>query len=82
MAKQRMHDDQERDVALGWHIVHTYVKTRNDKRLPALKDLLRLVRPPQPVTYEQQLTLMQMISARYGAPIRRVRLIHKDAAHG
>lgn len=54
------------------------MRTDPAKKLPELETLLAKQPAERKQTAAQQRTVMQMISARYGVPLRRVRLIRKD----
>jgi hypothetical protein len=69
-ARLRAQDDHRRQITLAWHIVHVYVKTKANKRLPGLKELLRAADPPAPQTAPQMFAALQVLSQQYGIPIR------------
>jgi hypothetical protein len=55
-------------VSLAWHGVYIYFKAKEKKRMPSLDEF----RPkPRVLTHDQQRTMLEMIAARYGLPIRR-----------
>jgi hypothetical protein len=74
IAKQQRVDAFNRDVALAWRTAN-YSRA---KRLPALRDELHAVTVQTP---DESLTMLQAISARYGLPLKRVRLIRRDTIH-
>lgn len=71
VGKQRLEDEQDRDIAQAWHIVHLYVKTKNDKRLPALSSVLPQRQPPRPQTVGEKKHVLRILSEQYGLKMRK-----------
>lgn len=63
-------------MRLAWHMA----ALQRQERLPELKTLC-IVRPRRQTPDEQRLVL-ETLSARFGIPLQRVRLIPRDVAHG
>lgn len=75
VAKRRLYDDRARDVALAWRMANY---SRADK-LPELRSILaELEAHAFKQTVAQQRQVMLGLSARYGIPIKRVRLIRRE----
>jgi hypothetical protein len=72
-ARLQREDEHDRDVVLAYHIVHIYVKTQNDKRMPTLSTLLHGARRSSGrQSIAAQRSALQMLSQKYGIPLRQV----------
>lgn len=61
-------------MVLAWHMA---ALQRTDK-MPELKTLLARQQTGGRQTPAQQRTMMDMMSARYGVPLKRIRLLRKE----
>ncbi len=61
------------------HAWHVALFSRQEK-LPSLDRVLTSMHGKRPQTVQQQRTVMDMLSAKLGVPVKRARFIRKDAA--
>jgi hypothetical protein len=72
-ARLRAEDDDRRNVTLAWQIVRIYVRTKSQKRLPSLRELITdTARPAGAQSPTQMLGALEMLSQQHGIPIREV----------
>jgi hypothetical protein len=74
-ARLRAEDDDRRSVTLAWHTVRIYIKTKANKRLPSLQELLRQTERPVKQTPRQMFVALSAVSQKYGIPLRE-RQVH------
>ena len=71
IAKRIREHAQDRDTALAWQIVAIYAKARHDKKVPTLKSMLAMNRPPPRQNLKQQRTMLDVLSDAYKIPLRK-----------
>lgn len=71
-ARERARDDYRRDVTLAWNIVRVYIKTKNDKRMPSVQQLLGSEgRTKDRQNVAQLKSALTILSGQYGIPLRK-----------
>ena len=76
IAKERRANEREAALSLAWHTAAFH----RVEKLPKLETILQKARRSGPQTPAEQRTMIHILSDQLGIPVRRVRLIHKDAA--
>lgn len=76
MAKRRREEQRILALSQAWHTA----AFERMKTLPSLDSLVKRLVSGGKQTPAEQRTTLHMLSARYGIPLQRVRLIRKDAA--
>ena len=74
IAKERREQDQDRAMALAWHVA---AFSRQEK-LPPLRRFLTVAHRPQ--TRREQRSVLENLSTQYGIPLRRVNLVRVEKA--
>lgn len=73
-ARLRAEDDDRRNVTLAWQIVRIYIKTKANKRLPSLQELLQQNARPVKQTPKQMEVMLSALSQKYGIPLRKAQV--------
>ena len=76
MAKRRREEQRILALSQAWHTA----AFQRMKTLPSLDSLVRRLQTRGIQTRSEQLSTLQLLSARYGIPLQRMRLVRKDAA--
>lgn len=72
-ARLQREDAHDRDVLLAYRIVHIYVKTKNDKRMPNLSTLLHgAQRSSGRQSAAAMRAALHALSQQHGIPLRTV----------
>lgn len=70
-ARLRAEDDDRRNVTLAWQIVRIYIKTKANKRLPSIDELLLHTQRPVKQSAKQMEGMLSVLSQKYGIPLRK-----------
>lgn len=73
VARRRLQDQANRDIALAWWAVRIYLITMNKKKLPDLQSLMVATTTGTPKQSPDAMrAALEMLSRRYGIPLKQV----------